>query len=172
MATLPLLFASLLSAALSTPATPSPRVSWANPINVHVMSVIGHPDVLAGERVKVVDARVKRVVGPRLAVVNEPRLRGIKNTYERFYELDELVLFLPGSVTVSPGQLIAVTGVVRSVTGGRVLGLPLDALANDRETRERTNGIGDEPLLVVDTIQTPDGAVLGVNATSGGTTGR
>jgi len=166
MPTLPLVLASLLFAAMQPPpAAPSAPVSWENPIVMDLMTVVRHPDVLGGQRVKVRVARVKEVVGPRLVIVNEPRIRGIDRTYETYFRLSELLVLLPASVSVSRGQVVAFTGVVRTVASGRALGLPVDRpAARGRKSRndvERMTRAGNEPLLVADSITTPDGIALG-----------
>ena len=125
MSNLPLVLVSLLFLQSSVAAQPAP-VSSQNPITMDLMTVIDHPGVLGGERVKVRIARVKEIVGPRLVIVNEPRIRGIDRTYETYFRLDKLLVLLPDSVSVARGQHVAITGVVRTVAGGRALGLPVD----------------------------------------------
>jgi hypothetical protein len=129
-----------------------------------LMTVVRHPDVLGGQRVKVRVARVKVVVGPRLVIVDEPRIRGIDRTYETYLRLNKLLVLLPASANVSRGQLVTFTGVVRTVAAGRALGLPVDAPPprgkKPRNEVEKTTRTGNRPLLVADTVETPDGVAL------------
>jgi hypothetical protein len=164
---LPLLFASLLFAAIPTLSPlPSAPESLQNPIALHLMTVVDHADMLGGQRVTIHVARVKQVLAPRLVVVNEPRIRGIDATYETFFRLDKLLVLLPRPVAVSRGQLVRLTGTVRTIAAGRALGLPLDEVSKSakksRPDAKWMTRIGNRPLLVADSVETPDGVVLGM----------
>ena len=154
-----LLLASLLFAGLQVPATePSGPASWQNPITVQLMTVVDHPDVLGGQRVRVPVAQVKHVIGPRLVVVSEPRLVGIDRTYRLDFRFDKLLVLLPAGSALSRGQSIAVTGVVRTVAGARAAGLMVDDDA--KQARKQLRWTGKAVLLVADSVETLDGVAL------------
>jgi hypothetical protein len=153
-----LLLASLVIAPLQAPAAqPSEPVSWRYPIGVHVMTVIDHADVLGGQRVRVPGVRVQRVIGPRLILVGESRARGIEGSYGPDFRVGKLLVLLPSAVALSRGQVLALTGIVRTVAGARADGLPVDEGVKDPKHRKR---IGAAPLLVADAVETSDGVAL------------
>ncbi len=145
-----------------TDASPSAPLSAQYPIPVDLMTVIDQAAVLGGQRVRVREVRVKEVVGPRLVIVGHHRRRDFDITYEPAFPLDKLLVLLPPSLSASPGELMAVTGIVRTVSGARSLGLPVVLDTKHAKTDpKRAVRFGNRPLLVADSVETVDGATVG-----------
>ena len=154
-----LLLAALLFTAVQVPVPqPSDPVSWHNPITAHLMTVVDHPDVLGGQRVRVPMAQVSYIIGPRLVVVGEPRLIGIDRTYRPDFRFDKLLVLLPADATLTRGQSVAVTGIVRTGAGARAAGMMVDDAKKPQAKQMRW--AGKAVLLVADSVETLDGVTL------------
>jgi hypothetical protein len=152
---------TLLLAGLQAPVEPSPAAtSPRSPITVHLITVVDYPDVLGGQRVRVPVVAVKHVIGPRLVVVGEPRIREIDRTYDHGFRFDKLLVLLPGAATLARGQVITLTGDVRTVGAARAMGLPVDARNPKDGKSEKMRWVDEAPLLVADSAETVDGFLL------------
>lgn len=161
MPQLPLLFAFALIAAPQVPAAANPTSAPAqNPITVQLMTVVDFPGALGGLRVRVPDVAVKYVIGPRLLVVGAPPIRGIDRRYRPIFRYDNLFVLLPAGGTLARGQVITVTGHVRSVAAARAMGLPFDEAFKEEKSGKQAEKMGNALVLVADTAESVGGTVL------------
>ncbi len=161
-----LMFALAITAVAQVPVQQAPVSLLPTPVVVHLMTVTSHPGSFGGQRLAVPGVRVAYVVGPRLVVVGQPRTRAFDHTFDPEFRFDKLLVLLPGQVSLSRGQLIDVTGVLRTVAGARATGVPIDeALSqSDKGKRakdsKRAGRLANATMIVADSVQTLDGAVI------------
>ncbi len=159
-APLALALLSLSLAAVQSPPGNRPAPPPAStPTTVQLMTVVDHVDVFGGMRVRIPNVAIKRVIGPRLAIVGHPRILGIDRSYQPYFRFDKLVVLLPAATALTRGQVVTVTGEVRTLAAARAMGLPLDAPAHDKHARKRMRS-GNAPVLVADSVETMDGSAL------------
>lgn len=136
----------------NTPVASSAAGSW--PVGVQLMTVVDHAATLAGQRVELPPARVRRVLAPTLVVIGDSRERGNYRS-RRAYRWDRLLVLLPSGTAVPRGDRIVVLGTVRTVRGAQLAG-ELRGVNEDVVKR-----CGNATLLVAESVATPDGVSLG-----------
>ena len=169
MLNLACVFVTLLVAGVPAPPLQSPaQASVPAPVTAHLMTVVDHVGVLGGQTLAVPVARVVYIVGPRLIVVGEPRTFGVDPEYWH----DRLLVLLPAPVQLVRGQLIAVTGTLRTVAGARAAGAPIDRAidearnakggkrAKEKDSSRMARWLVNAPVIVADSTATVDGAIL------------
>ncbi len=150
-----------LIAGLQAPAPAGPaHVATRHAVTVQLMTVADFPDLLGDQRVRVPSVAVKDVLGPRLVVVWSPRVFGIDRSYQARFRYDKLLVLLPEATPLARGQVIAVTGEVRTAAAARALGLALDKEVTDRKAQKNGRWRGGNVVLVADTVETEDGVAL------------
>jgi len=148
----------LVAVALApTFATPSDINSGAPPIIVHPSTLALAVSELAGQRVRVPDARVVGVFEPRVFLIETagrmPSLRGFRDRV--------IVLIHPGALSVEPtvivGETVTVVGVARTLLGIQVTGEVPWPPRLDRSVVER---LEIRAALLASSVQTGEGVEL------------
>ncbi len=161
-----LVFALAMTTVAQVPVQQAPVSLLPSPVVVHLMTVASHPGAFGGQRLMVPGVRVAYVIGPRLVVVGQPHVRTFTHTIDPEFRYDRLLVLLPGPVSLSRGQLIDVTGVLRTVAGARARGVPIDEALSQSERGKRSKDakragrVNNAGVIVADTIQTMDGSVV------------
>ncbi len=153
LASIVVLLAGLQAPSRSAAQTSAPAVRSA--LTVQLMTVVDNPDVLGGQRVRVPDVAVKQILSPRLVIVSEPRLLGVDRSYQPSFRFDKLLVALPASAPVVLGEVITVTGDLRTLVAARSMGIAID----DRELEDR-KWANRAVVLIADSAETVDGTVL------------
>lgn len=136
----------------AAPAGASPAVG-VSPVGVQLMTVVDHPATLAGQRVQLPPAQVKRVVAPNLVEIGDPSQHGSYRYYSA-NKYDRLLVLLPSAAAVDTGDLVVVTGSVRSVRGAQ-LSRQLAGVSDNAVKRYARRA-----LLIADAMTTADGVSL------------
>ncbi len=148
-------------AGLQAPLEPSPgALARQSPMTVHLMTVLDEPGILGGVRVRVPALEVRQVVAPRVVVVSAPRIVGIDRTYRPMFGFDQLLVLLPEAARLSRGQVINVTGEVRTLGAARSIGLPVDERSSKARKEKAWLYADRAPVLVADAVDTADGVPL------------
>lgn len=151
---------SLMLVAGSSPPQPSqPQADAQEPLRVTTHpSALGHAiDEFAGQRVRILNARVTSVLDPHTLVIEAPS----RYDMGRGFRDRTLVLIDGAALRVTEEQLagstVVVLGVATTLTGSRLLSAPAWPASLDRE---RTKNLEIRGVVIATSVQTADGTEL------------
>ncbi len=131
---------------------PSPIAS-PYPLALQQVTVIDHAFVLADQLVEMSPSTVERVISSRLIELARPRPRPIRY-FSGPDPWDTLLVILPAPARLARGELVVITGRVRTIAG-------VEAAGGLKDVREKAlEHIRDKPVVVAESVRTADGVDL------------
>jgi hypothetical protein len=131
--------------------TPGPPIPY--PIDAVLSTVVDHPGEFAGQAVRLRAARVDRIVSGTLVKLMDAREDGPYH-FHIFYCPDRLLAALPAGTKVSKGDVVVVTGRLKTMRGA--------SHAQDMTgvSAEQVKKYGNRAVLVATSVTTRDGVSL------------